>query len=38
MFNTNINLKLTNYLRDRFFNKDKVTLLIYKELRHRDKV
>jgi hypothetical protein len=38
MFYTNINLNITYYLRDRVFLKNKTTFLIYKELRHRDKI
>jgi hypothetical protein len=38
MFYTSINFNTINYLRDRFFYKDRVTLLILKELRHKDKI
>jgi hypothetical protein len=38
MLYININFNTINYLRDRLFYKNKATLLILKELRHRDKI
>jgi hypothetical protein len=38
MFYISINLNITYYLRDRVFLKNRATFLIYKELRHRDKI
>jgi hypothetical protein len=38
MFYININFNTINYLRNRFFYKNKATLFILKELRYRNKI